>query len=179
MRTLWGGLILLLWARAGLASETNEFLVRNHTNSAGQVLLYRLLLPKNHDPAKAYPVILYLHGAAARGNDNAEPLNWGPLLFLDPTLRDKYPFFLVVPQCPSDQGWSAVDSRSFKESEPLLHSIDLLMRVLPAQYKIDDKRRYITGVSMGGNAVWITMIRHPGFFAAAIPVCSGGDSRTV
>jgi predicted peptidase len=179
MRTLWGLVILLLWAWPGLAAETNEFLVRSHTNSAGQVLLYRLLLPKNYDPTIAYPEILYLHGAAARGNDNAEPLNWGPLLFLDPALRDKYPFFLVVPQCPSNNGWSDVDGRSLKESEPLLHSIELLKRVLPAQYKIDEKRRYITGVSMGGNAVWITMIRHPGFFAAAVPVCSGGIPRMV
>src|SRR3954454_16707579 len=179
MRTLWGMLIFLLWARPGVAAETNEVLVRSHTNSSGQVLLYRLLLPKNYDSAKTYPVILYLHGAAARGHDNAEPLNWGPLLFLDPALREKYPFFLVVPQCPSNNGWSEFDSRFFKESEPLVHSIDLLKSVLPAQYKIDQKRRYITGVSMGGNAVWITMIRHPGFFAAAVPVCSGGNPRMV
>ena len=181
MRTFWGILIFLLWLRPGLAADTNEFLVRSHTNSSGQVLLYRLLLPKNYDPAKAYPVILYLHGAAARGNDNAEPLNWGPLLFLDPALREKYPFFLVVPQCPSDKGWSDADflGRSLKESDPLLQSIDLLRSILPAQYKIDGKRRYITGVSMGGNAVWVTMIRHPGFFAAAVPVCSGGNPRMV
>jgi hypothetical protein len=52
MRTFWGFLILLLGAGLGLAAETNEFLVRTHTNTAGQVLLYRLLLPKNYDAAK-------------------------------------------------------------------------------------------------------------------------------
>src|ERR1043166_5186478 len=59
---------------AGATPE--EFLPRIYTNSAGKTLNYRLLLPVNYDPQKSYPVILYLHGAAARGSDNTEPLNW-------------------------------------------------------------------------------------------------------
>jgi dienelactone hydrolase len=36
-------------------------------------------------------------------------------------------------------------------------------------------RVYVTGISMGGFATWETLIRYPEKFAAAIPVCGGGD----
>src|SRR5262245_19889853 len=80
------------------AADTNEFLARIYTNAAGRTLPYRLLVPKNFSPTQSYPVILYLHGAAARGNDNEKTLDWGPRLFLDSSLRAKHDFFLVVPQ---------------------------------------------------------------------------------
>src|ERR1041385_4397709 len=82
----FGGLLLLLSAVSQVKAETNatnEFLVRIYTNASKATLPYRLLLPRNYDSKQSYPVILFLHGAAARGNDNAEPLNWGPRLFLD------------------------------------------------------------------------------------------------
>src|SRR4051812_36896717 len=83
-------LILALSSLSHAAADTNDFLARAYTGAAKKVLPYRLLLPKDYDAKQRYPVIVYLHGAAARGEDNAEPLNWGPLLFLDPTLREKH-----------------------------------------------------------------------------------------
>lgn len=168
-------------ARAS-TGDTNEFLARIHTNAAGKTLLYRLLLPKHYDPAQTYPVILYLHGAAGRGDDNAKQLDWGPLLFLDPAVRDKYDFFLVAPQCPRSAGWMETalgNPAGVRESAALRLSLELVADVLPKEFRLDPKRRYLTGVSMGGHAVWATLVRRPGFFAAAVPVCSGGDSSIV
>src|SRR5262245_42355216 len=93
-----GAVMLLLAAvKEAAATDTNEFLPRIYTNAARQTLPYRLLKPKRLEAGKAYPIILYLHGAAARGDDNLKPLEWGPLLFLEPPLRDKHDFFLVAP----------------------------------------------------------------------------------
>jgi predicted peptidase len=178
----WSILALLHNAALGGPADTNEFLARIQTNAAGHTLLYRLLLPKHYDPAQTYPVILYLHGAAGRGDDNAKPLDWGPLLFLESAVRDKYDFFLVVPQCPRSEGWMEAalgNPAGVKESETLRQALDLVAGVLPKEFRIDPKRRYLTGVSMGGHAVWTTLVRRPGFFAAAVPVCSGGDSNIV
>jgi predicted peptidase len=66
-----------------------------------------------------------------------------------------------------------------KESPSLRLAIDLVGEVLPKEFKLDPKRRYLTGVSMGGHAVWRLMVQRPGFFAAAVPVCSGGDANSV
>src|SRR5262245_5496478 len=69
--------IPVLNATSLAAAETNEFLVRTYAGKGNRPLPYRLLLPKRYDPKTSYPIILYLHGAAARGKDNVEPLNWG------------------------------------------------------------------------------------------------------
>src|SRR5260221_337028 len=84
--------ILLMGILPAQAADTNEFLARIYTNAAHKTLPYRLLLPKGYDPKQAYPVVLYLHGAAGRGSDNAEPLNWGPLLWLEPAMRERHRF---------------------------------------------------------------------------------------
>lgn len=186
---LFIGVCLLLTVNAAPAATTraslpddHEFLVRAYTNSAGHKLLYRLLPPQNYDPKQKYPVILYLHGAAARGDDNAEPLNWGPRLFLENGLRERHGFFLVIPQSPKNGGWldwSLTGPDHLKESQSLSLALDLVEKELPRQFSIDPKRRYLTGVSMGGHAVWVILVRRPGFFAAAIPVCSGGNASMV
>jgi predicted peptidase len=67
----------------------------------------------------------------------------------------------------------------WKESPRLRLALDLVRDVLPREFSIDPKRRYLTGVSMGGHAVWVVLIRQPGLFAAAVPMCSGGDAKSV
>ena len=158
--------------------DTNLFLSRVYTNATGNTLPYRLLLPAHYDPTRSYPVILYLHGAAGRGTDNLKPLEWGPMLFLEPATRDKHEFFLLVPQCPRGGGWIS-GVTNWADNDPMQLALEILRRVLPQEYRIDPKRRYLTGVSMGGLAVWGTLINRPGYFAAAVPVCSGGDARTI
>jgi predicted peptidase len=175
-------LLLLVGQPTAAATDSREFVACVYTNAAHRTLPYRLLLPSQYDPAKSYPVILYLHGAAARGNDNLEPLNWGPRLFLEKPLREKHGFFLVIPQCPRDAGWLELSWGGLgvpTASSSLEMALELVAKDLPRQYHIDPKRRYLTGVSMGGHAVWVEMVRHPGFFAAAVPVCSGGNARMV
>ena len=173
--------LALLGAPAAVAADAaSPFLARVYTNASGKKLPYRLLLPQDYDPQKKYPIILYLHGAAARGSDNAEPLKWGPELFLDPALRGKHGFLLVVPQAPRDSGWTEWSWMGAPEETPALAmSLQLVTEALPRDYSIDAKRRYLTGVSMGGHAVWVTLVRHPGMFAAAVPVCAGGTPSLV
>jgi predicted peptidase len=166
----------------GAAANAEDFIPCIYTNAAGRTLPYRLLLPLHYDPQQSYPVILYLHGAAARGDDNLEPLNWGPRLFLDKHVREKHGFFLVVPQCPRDSGWIELSWGGLatpRESPSLAMALELVEKALPKQFNTDSHRRYLTGVSMGGHAVWVEMVRHPGFFAAAVPVCSGGSAHIV
>lgn len=173
-------LILLMALTAGWRPlRAEEFAGRVFTNATGQTVPYRLLVPKNYDAGKKYPLVLFLHGASGRGTDNEEPLNWGPKFFLEANLREKFPCFLVVPQCPKDRGWVAADENGVKESEPLSLALELVATTLPKEFSLDPKRRHLTGVSMGGHAVWVCLVRHPGFFASGVPVCGGGDTNTI
>ena len=117
----------------------------------------------------------------AMGTHNAL-VGLGPRLFLEPALRERHGFFLIVPQCPRSSGWLESawnEPSSARESEALRLALELVSDGLPKEFNLEPKRRYLTGVSMGGHAVWLVMVRRPGFFAAAVPVCSGGDPTIV
>lgn len=61
----------------------------------------------------------------------------------------------------------------------MLLTLDLLRDLKRRFPAIDDKRIYVTGISMGGFGTWDAITREPETFAAAIPICGGGDPATV
>jgi predicted peptidase len=53
-------------------------------------------------------------------------------------------------------------------------AMELLDEIIESQ-PVDRKRIYVTGLSMGGFGTWDIIQRQPKVFAAAMPVCGGGD----
>jgi predicted peptidase len=51
-----------------------------------------------------------------------------------------------------------------------------LVESLTKEFSIDQRRMYVTGLSMGGYGVWDAVQRQPMLFAAAVPICGGGDT---
>ena len=86
---------------------------RTHTDTAGKTLLYRLAKPDNFDKDKSYPLVLYLHGAGGRGADNTGQIRDASpntaAKFALPKYQEKFPCFIVAPQCPRDRKWVDVD----------------------------------------------------------------------
>lgn len=148
----------------------------------GDTLPYRLLKPVNPESKELFPLVIFLHGAGERGKDNEVQIKHISELFLDERNRGKYPCYLVAPQCPKGQGWSnftAGESIQLTEkpSRPM-QSVILLIEQLIREFPIDTTRIYITGLSMGGYGTWDVIARYPNKFAAAVPVCGGGDPTT-
>jgi predicted peptidase len=50
-----------------------------------------------------------------------------------------------------------------------------IVAALEKEFPIDTARLYIIGYSMGGYGTWDVIQRYPDLFAAAVPVCGGGD----
>ena len=145
-------------------------------------LLYRLLLPKHVDPSKTkYPLVLFLHGAGERGDDNRKQLVHGAAEFASDEVMAQYPCFVVAPQCPSGQQWVdtpwSADRHTMpaKPSEPMRLTLELVEK-LKSELPVDEERIYVTGLSMGGFGTWDAIQRSPRVFAAAAPVCGGGDT---
>ena len=153
---------------------------RTFTAPDGGTLGYRLLKPDNYDPAKKYPLVLVLHGAGERGEDNEAQLKYGAALFLKPAAREKFACFIVFPQCPPKQKWADVDwtidnpVQPEKVSEPMSHVLGALDG-LEKEFSIDRDRLYLAGLSMGGYGTWDAITRYPEKWAAAAPICGGGD----
>ena len=84
--------------------------------SGDDTLPCRILTPINFDIHKKYPLVIFLHGAGERGNDNDAQLNWGADVFLDSLNRSKFPAIVIFPQCPSNDKWSEYNKNSLKDS---------------------------------------------------------------
>ena len=141
-------------------------------SDAGDTMRYRLMLPLDYDSTKNYPIVVCLHGSSGSGHDNIKqvgaclPAMW---LSIDEN-RTKHPAILFVPQCPERKTWGGLKGAP-SVGDLVVETLRSLERELP----IDTARRYVAGNSMGGYGAWLLAAKYPDMFAAAIPICGGGD----
>ncbi|MBT8237277.1 MAG: dienelactone hydrolase family protein [Croceitalea sp.] len=154
----------------------------------GDTLPYRMLLPVNYDTSKKYPLVLFLHGSGERGNDNESQLTHGANLFVQDSVRTKYPAIVVFPQCSANGSWTKMavmgegDNREFVFYESIVPTRDMeLLESLIVQLKndlnIDRRRMYVGGLSMGGMGTFELVRRNPKMFSAAFPICGGANTE--
>ncbi|WP_205755916.1 dienelactone hydrolase family protein [Lacibacter luteus] len=165
----------------------NAYAKKEFVLSEGKVLPYRILYPENYDRTKKYPVVLMLHGAGERGNDNENQLTHGAKLFLHEENRKNFPAIVIFPQCPQDNFWAAVkidrNQQPFKiefdyaaePNWPLVAANELVKKIAKEE-AVDTKRIYISGLSMGGMGTFESVYRYPTLYAAALPICGGGNT---
>ena len=158
-----------------LSSLPGGFQQRVYKTSKKDSIRYLLFVPKNYNPKKHYPVILWLHGKSSRGTNLNTLLTWGdqygPLFFTRLENQKNYPSFVVAPQCPPGELWAGPWGQPASRQQKLIVK---LLKHLRSRYKIDSKRQYVVGVSMGGFGTWDLIGRYPKTFAAAMPMCGGG-----
>jgi predicted peptidase len=145
---------------------------------------FRLLRPPRIEPRKTYPVVLFLHGAGERGIDNEKQLAYLPTWLAEPAMQEKYPCYLVAPQCRPDHRWVEVawdDDASTPQAPQMTDDLAAAVAALDEAVTMeaaDPGRVYLTGLSMGGFGAWDLAARMPERFAALLPICGGGDEAT-
>lgn len=121
---------------------------------------YLIFLPADYDAARAWPLLLFLHGAGERGDDLARVAIHGPpRLIREATME--LPFIVVSPQVPDDRIWS-------------IQLLDALLEEVAQTHSVDEDRVYVTGLSMGGYGTWHLAMEFPHRFAAIAPISGGG-----
>lgn len=136
---------------------------------SGKAMPYRLYVPAKREKSGKCPVILFLHGAGEIGSDNQRHLsNFVQGFEKAGDILGKA--IIVCPQTPS--GWSVDEYEPYDQKGYLGISKRIVDYVIK-QYGGDRNRVYLTGLSLGGFAVWDMLNYYPGFFAAAVSVCGG------
>ena len=126
-------------------------------------LPYKLMKPINFESSKKYPLIISLHGAGGRGNDNKKQLkDWNKQL-TDESIRKQYPAYVLAPQ-----------SKGHWEKEQFL----IIKEIIKATPSVDMDRIYILGHSMGGHGTFTIIQIEPKYFAAAAPSAGAGLRST-
>ena len=152
-------LALCLMAAPALAQTTTLAYDGGWTDTAsGEALV---VLPEGYDAEvdRAWPLMIFLHGAGERGDSLEAVSVHGPIK--ERWAGRDLPFVIVAPQVPAGERWTV--GRVAAALDDAL-----------ATYRIDTDRVYLTGLSMGGFGTWEAIMRMPERFAAAVPICGGG-----
>lgn len=155
----------------------------------GYTLPYQIMYPKDYDASKRYPLLIFLHGAGERGDNNENQLTHGKD-FLINNFQTNYPAIVIAPQCPATSYWSNVqkiildNKTSFifgmtSQPTPAMETLVHLVNYWLSSGKVDLKQVYVGGLSMGGMGTYELLWRMPNTFAAAFPICGGGDVHKV
>ncbi|HVU50414.1 MAG TPA: hypothetical protein VHL80_06990, partial [Polyangia bacterium] len=142
--------------------------LRQTTETLG-TFKYLQYLPLGHDPAKKWPVIVFMHGSGEASDGGAGGAAQSisvltkhslPRLVEDPTWN--WPFIVVSPQIDKSSGW-------------LSHASDVggVLDKLISTYGGDPNRLYLTGLSYGGEGTYTLGVSMASRWAAIMPVVPG------
>lgn len=165
--------------------KTGVYIQKIYNDGVKGQLNYNILYPNGFkiNSGTKNPLIVFLHGAGERGDDNLAQLKHISKNFLDDDFTKKHQAIVIFPQCPEGDYWAnkserfLIDSKS-PPKESMRKVIDLINSFRSLSY-IDKNRIYLTGLSMGGMGTFDLLSRKPEWFAAAVSVCGAADLDVV
>lgn len=127
-----------------------------HVSIAEQDYRYQVYIPANYQVEQDWPAVVFLHGAGERG---ANPMLATEVGLGSAIRRSLTPFpaIVIFPQCPTGEWWSSAICEQI--------ALQTLAQV-QQQYRIDARRLYLSGLSMGGYGVWHLAATYPNKWAA-------------
>jgi predicted peptidase len=164
MPTFW-----VLWASTLAAVSPAEgddargFLNRVHKDGDGKEAKYVVFVPHDYRGDKPYPLVLFLHSSSERGDDGESQV--GPLGNAIKPQEKTFPFITVFPQ--SAFHWR-IES---KDTERVL----AILAEVQEEFNVDERRLYVTGISIGGWGAFALGMQYPDRWAAIVPIAGGGD----
>ena len=124
---------------------------------------YLIYFPDDYNnEEKKYPLLLFLHGAGERGSNLDLIKRHGIPKRIEEGVN--FPFITIAPQCRDGIWWSNSEN---------IDILEKLMQKLILELRIDKKRIYGTGLSMGGFGILELALRVPLLFTALVPICGG------
>jgi predicted peptidase len=137
-------------AVAIFATQPVQAELAEKTKKVGRTIVrYKVVLPTGYDPAKTYPAILALGGGPETMNTVDNLLNRNLR-----TEAEKRGYIVVAPAAPDDRLFFEEGARIFPE----------FLKLILADYKIQDNKFHIAGPSNGGIAAFHVAASNPQYF---------------
>ena len=122
---------------------------------------YLVYLPDEYyNDEKSYPLVLFLHGAGERGNNVDSIKKHGIPKRIEEGAH--FPFITIAPQCRDGIWWSNREN---------INILEKLMNCSILDLKVDEKRIYGTGLSMGGFGILELALKVPSLFTDIVAIC--------
>ncbi|MCL2560409.1 MAG: hypothetical protein FWE07_07960 [Turicibacter sp.] len=140
-----------------------DFADETFTPEESEALKYRLY---DSGSKEKRPLVIFIHGTGERGVDNLLPMMANDCV---PTIyeyaKEVEDALILVPQAPWDL---QIGAWSFPQ---IRVSLENLVKEIIAEYPVDQKRVYVSGLSNGASATWNLLKYMPEYFAAGVPIC--------
>jgi predicted peptidase len=137
------------------------------------VLNYRILKPVLAKEGKKYPLVIIFPHSGGVGNDNRNQMTTLPKYWLQEKVRNKYPAYVVAIQYPVRSSNYLFDKSKRMYSVPddyCLEATSELIKSLTMQLKVDAKRVYGIGFSMGASTIYNLLARNPDVLKASVSI---------
>jgi predicted peptidase len=159
--------MFLLCTASVYSAETNNgrFVDSVYTDPHGNAHNYVVFVPVTYHGDKPFPLILFLHGIGECGTDGKRQVKIG----LGPAVRKRqaiFPFLVIFPQ--GKIGFWTAKAESSRLALAILSEAE-------KNYRVDEHRIYLTGVSVGAHGAWCLAQEYPKRWAAIVPVCGWSD----
>jgi predicted peptidase len=126
---------------------------------------YQVYIPPSSESEQKLPLIIFLHGIGQRGTGGFFPTAGAGGVLASHYLA-QVPAIILMPQCRLGSYWS----------DPIMEQMVMQeIAQVGEEFGADEKKIYLTGVSMGGYGVWHLASRHGGKFAALVSICGGSS----
>jgi predicted peptidase len=152
---------------------------------------YKLYVPGKYDRRKKYPLVICLHGTG----EVQEPLDAVLMktqmatAFAKNSEAGRNECFVLVPKCnvryDEDDNWTTLNQFVKQRTDspfwpmPQLKVAWRLIEKLKNEYRIDDRRLYLTGISSGAFGAYVMAMDHPDAFAALVPACGAANPARI
>lgn len=155
------------------STKVSEPVIEEFAQGEHKGIRYDLFTPKNQEPGKKYPLVMFIPDASANGSDPLITLaqGIGATVWAEPAEQEKRPCYVLAIQIPTTIHLTKDNFTCAPEIEIIKEILDQVI----AENNVDADRVYTTGQSQGCMASCELNCRYPGFFAASLLVSGQWD----
>jgi predicted esterase len=157
--------------RDPFAGRTGDMERHYFLEGAGEIMPYRVFVPKRYDGRTAFPLIIALHGLGANENSFFEA--YGKAL---PRLAEVRGYIVAAPLGFRVDGFygagvpgSSAGSSALRKLEYSEKDVLNVLALIRKNYAVDPSRIYLMGHSMGAMGTWHLGAKYPDIWAALAP----------
>ena len=163
------------------AGRTGDIKRHYRLDAAREIIPYRTYVPAAYTGAKAFPLIVALHGLG--GTEDSFFDGYDKLL---PKLAEAHGYIVAAPlgyRVDGFYGWGVgsppADAARRRTAELSEQDVMQVLQRVKQLYKIDESRIYLMGHSMGGIGTWLIAPKYPDIWAAIAPLSGQGAPATL
>ena len=156
------------------AGRTGDFERHYYSESAGEILPYRVFVPSTYSDTEDHPLVVALHGLGG-----TEDSMFNDRYGMKP-LAEEGGYLMVAPLGYRDDGGYGASLGGPPSRRGMLSEQDVLdvLTRIERDYAIDKDRIFLMGHSMGAIGTWAIAAKYPERWAALGPIAGFGNPIT-